>query len=267
MMGDKRQILENRYFSQKSLNATEFKIVSSPTPTDPKDKTTTLQTTSTRETIKKLWNMSKPEIAYIGTAIGLLLVASGVHMLIPYAIGRFMDFIIVGDALGKMRKYAWAIAAVIAIGGISNFGRVFLIKVVGERIVVRLRSQLFDRIIRQDVAFFDMTRTGELISRLSADTNVLGKGLFEYVSHGTRHLITAISGITIMTYMSPQLTSVMLIIVPPVFLCAMYYGRFVKSLARQSQDALSETTKVAEERISNIRTVRAFAQETQESRR
>lgn len=251
--------------SQKSTNVIESKGPS-PNLNEP-EKNTISQIVSTRDTIKKLWHMSRAEIPYISGAIGLLLIASGVHMLVPYGIGRFMDFIIAGDVVTRMHDYALGIGCVIAVGGISNFGRVFLIKVVGERIVARLRSQLFDRIIRQDVAFFDVNRTGELISRLSSDTNALGKGLFEHVSHGTRHLITAMAGIGIMGYMSPKLTLIMLGIVPPVFLCAMYYGRFIKSLARQSQDALSETTKIAEERISNIRTVKAFAQEAQESGR
>jgi ABC-type bacteriocin/lantibiotic exporter with double-glycine peptidase domain len=222
---------------------------------------------STKATLKKLLRLARPEIGYIGGAIGLLLISSGVNMLIPYGVGRIMDFIMAGTVIQQMQHYVWWISGVILLSGISNFGRVFLIKLAGERVVTRLRSQLFDHLIQQEIAFFDRTRTGELISRLSADTTVVGKGLSEYISHGTRHLITSLAGVGIMIYMSPKLTLVILCVIPPVFLCAVYYGRFVKTLAKKSQDSLSEATKAAEEIISNIRTVYAFAQKTRETQR
>ncbi|KAI9362882.1 P-loop containing nucleoside triphosphate hydrolase protein [Pilaira anomala] len=117
------------------------------------------------------------------------------------------------------------------------------------------------------MAFFDRNRTGELISRLSTDTAIVGKSLTNNVSDGLRALATATVGSSMMFVISPQLTGIMMLVVPPVALFGIVYGRYVKTLSRKTQNALSEITKVAEERISSIRTVQAFAKEVSEEKR
>ncbi|KAI9486409.1 MAG: P-loop containing nucleoside triphosphate hydrolase protein [Benjaminiella poitrasii] len=117
------------------------------------------------------------------------------------------------------------------------------------------------------MAFFDRNRTGELISRLSTDTAIVGKSLTNNVSDGLRALATASVGSTMMLVISPKLTGIMMLIVPPVALFGIVYGRYVKTLSRKTQNAISEITKVAEERISSIRTVQAFAKEKAEQKR
>ncbi|KAI9252440.1 P-loop containing nucleoside triphosphate hydrolase protein [Sporodiniella umbellata] len=115
--------------------------------------------------------------------------------------------------------------------------------------------------------FFDRNRTGELISRLSTDTAIVGKSLTNNVSDGLRALATSVVGSSMMIAISPKLTGIMMLIVPPVAAFGIIYGRYVKSLSKQTQTALSEITKVAEERIGNVRTVQAFAKEASEGKR
>ncbi|KAI9477155.1 P-loop containing nucleoside triphosphate hydrolase protein [Zychaea mexicana] len=117
------------------------------------------------------------------------------------------------------------------------------------------------------MAFFDKNRTGELISRLSVDTAIVGKSITGNVSDGLRALATAIVGSSMMLWVSPKLTAVMMIVVPPVSIFGVIYGRYVKTLSRKTQTALSEITKLGEERISSIRTVQAFAKENVEGKR
>ncbi|KAI8983895.1 P-loop containing nucleoside triphosphate hydrolase protein [Pilobolus umbonatus] len=117
------------------------------------------------------------------------------------------------------------------------------------------------------MAFFDKNRTGELISRLSAGTTIIGKCLTNNVSDGLRALATASVGSSMMLVISPKLTGIMMLIVPPVAIFGIVYGRYVKKLSRDTQNALSEITRVAEERISSIRTIQAFAKEPVEERR
>ncbi|KAI8379607.1 P-loop containing nucleoside triphosphate hydrolase protein [Radiomyces spectabilis] len=117
------------------------------------------------------------------------------------------------------------------------------------------------------MAFFDQNRTGELISRLSVDTAIVGKSVTNNVSDGLRALATAGVGSSMMLFISPKLTGIMMVVVPPVALFAIVYGRYVKTLSKKTQTALSEITKVAEERISSIRTVQAFAKEKVEGKR
>jgi ATP-binding cassette subfamily B (MDR/TAP) protein 10 len=166
-----------------------------------------------------------------------------------------------------MPQFTGALSVVFCVGAAANAGRVLLFRLAGESIIQNLRNNLYKSVLRQDMAFFDRNRTGELISRLSTDTAIVGKSVTNNVSDGLRALATAGVGSTMMLIISPKLTGIMMLIVPPVALFGIFYGRYVKGLSRQTQSAISEITKVAEERIGSIRTVQAFAKEEQEQKR
>ncbi|KAI9225562.1 MAG: P-loop containing nucleoside triphosphate hydrolase protein [Piptocephalis tieghemiana] len=114
------------------------------------------------------------------------------------------------------------------------------------------------------MTFFDTHRSGDLISRLSADTSLVGRTLSGNLSDGLRSLAMSTAGLSMMVYVSGKLTAVMMIIVPPIAVISVIYGRYVKELSRKTQGALGDITKVAEERIGNIRTVQAFTREKDE---
>lgn len=156
------------------------------------------------------------------------------------------------------------LGGVFILGATANMGRVVLMKVVGERIVARLRTQMYGSILQQDMTFFDTHRSGDLISRLSADTSLVGRTLSGNLSDGLRSLAMSTAGLSMMVYVSGKLTAVMMIIVPPIAVISVIYGRYVKELSRKTQGALGDITKVAEERIGNIRTVQAFTREKDE---
>ena len=115
--------------------------------------------------------------------------------------------------------------------------------------------------VSQEIAFFDRNKTGELINRLSADTQLVSQALSTQVSDGLRSMFMTGAGIGMMFYMSPQLALVSLTVVPPVAAYGVFMGRKVRNTSRNVQDALASSTQIAEERISNIRTVRTFAKE------
>lgn len=167
----------------------------------------------------------------------------------------------------SMPQFMAALSGVFLIGAAANSGRVLLFRLAGERIIQRLRNELYRNIIRQDMAFFDRNRTGELISRLSVDTAIVGKSITGNVSDGLRAFATALVGTSMMFWLSPKLTLVMMVVVPPVSIFGIMYGRYVKRLSRKVQTAISEITKMGEERISSIRTVQAFAKENAEAAR
>ncbi|KAI8809035.1 P-loop containing nucleoside triphosphate hydrolase protein [Cladochytrium replicatum] len=161
------------------------------------------------------------------------------------------------------------LACIFLIGAGANMGRVVLLRLAGERIVARLRSRLFGSVVRQDIGFFDKkeNRTGDLVSRLSMDTNIIGKTITQNVSDGLRSTVQASIGFAMMVYVNAKLAGTMVFIVPPVAIAAIVYGRIVRDLARKTQDAVGEATKVAEEKLGNVRTVRAFSQEEAETKR
>jgi len=117
----------------------------------------------------------------------------------------------------------------------------------------------------QEMAFFDKNKTGELINRLSSDAEVVGLSISQNLSDGLRSTIQAAAGVGMMLYVSPYLAVVGLSIVPAVMAFAIGFGRYIKNLSKKVQDTLAEATQVAEEKLSNIRTVRAFAQEEKET--
>lgn len=166
-----------------------------------------------------------------------------------------------------MTEFAGALSLVFVLGAAANTGRVLLFRIAGERIIQKLRNDLYKTILKQDMAFFDRNRTGELISRLSTDTAIVGKSLTNNVSDGLRALATATVGSSMMLVVSPKLTGIMMLIIPPVAIFGIVYGRYVKKLSKQTQVAISEITKVAEERLSSVRTVQAFAKEESEQKR
>ena len=188
-------------------------------------------------------------------------------MSVPFALGHVIDIIYTGDAATmkeNLNIVCLTLTGVFLAGGASNFGRVYLMNVAGQRITRDIRAAVFNAIMRQDIAFFDKNKTGELVNRLSADTALVSSSVTMNISDGLRSLVMAFAGVGMMFYMSPELALVGLGIVPPSAIIAIFFGKYLKTLSTQVQDTLASATQVAEERISNVRTVRSFAQESRE---
>ncbi|MBN3324082.1 ABCBA protein, partial [Atractosteus spatula] len=191
-------------------------------------------------------------------ALGFLVISSTVTMSAPFFLGRVVDTINSSPAqeLGaSLTGLCAVLSGVFLCGAAANTARLYLIDraglkfvsrcflfavamiktwnslviiLSGQQIVRNLRGSLFNSILRQEVGFFDKTRTGELINRLSADTVVIGHSI-------TDNLF----------YMSPKLAAFVLMIVPPLAVLAVVYGRYLRSLSKRTQDALAESTQVA----------------------
>nr|CAD7392551.1 unnamed protein product [Timema cristinae] len=201
-------------------------------------------------------------------AICLLLVSSTVTMAVPFCLGKVIDIIYTADAANtreNLNKLSGVLLLIFLVGSLCNFGRVYLMSTSGQRITQQLRKTVFGSIVRQEVAFFDINKTGELVNRLSADTTLVSNSITQNVSDGLRSSIMAVAGISMMFYTSSQLAIVGLAIVPPVAGMAIVYGRYVRKITKSVQDSLADATQVAEEKIANIRTVKMFSQEEREN--
>ncbi|KAL9952922.1 hypothetical protein ACROYT_G040252 [Oculina patagonica] len=221
------------------------------------------------EDLFRILSLAKPEYKSLAGAIGLLFISSAVTMSVPFCMGKIIDIIYTSsqDTAQMVETLSYVckiLCGVFLLGGAANFGRVYLIQTAGQQIIKRLRERLFSAILRQETAFFDKTRTGELINRLSADTILVGKAVTDNVSDGLRAVAQSVAGVSMMFYVSPKLASIVLGIVPPVAIAIVMYGRYLRNITKKTQDSLAQSTQVAEERISNIRTVRAFGQELKE---
>ena len=223
--------------------------------------------------IWRLLKIAKPEAKSLSLACTFLLVSSAVSMSIPFSIGKILD-IATGSEDSQaalfgfdMSTFYIALGTVLAIGAAGNFGRIVILRIVGERIVTRLRSQLFRKTFVQNAEFFDANRVGDLISRLGSDTLIVGKGIAQNLSDGLRSLVSGVAGLTLMTYVSVKLTGILALIFPPVAIGAFFYGRAIRNLSRRIQKNLGTLTKIAEERLGSVRTSQAFAGEIQEVHR
>ncbi|XP_048223798.1 ATP-binding cassette sub-family B member 10, mitochondrial isoform X4 [Perognathus longimembris pacificus] len=200
-------------------------------------------------------------------AVGFLAVSSAVTMSAPFFLGRIIDVIYTNAAVEyshSLTRLCMGLTGVFLCGATANAIRIYLMQSSGQRIVNRLRMLLFSSILRQEVAFFDKTRTGELINRLSSDTALLGRSVTENLSDGLRAGAQASIGISMMFFVSPSLATFVLSVVPPMSILAVIYGRYLRKLSKATQDSLAQATQLAEERIGNIRTVRAFGKEMTE---
>ena len=214
----------------------------------------------------RLIKIARPEAGVLGFAFLFLLISSSVSMTIPFSIGKFLD--IATSASGNQTLYGFdlhtlyfALGAAVVVGAGANFGRILILRIVGERIVARLRSRLFQRTFLQNAEFFDANRTGDLISRLSSDTIIVGKSITQNLSDGLRSLVSGVAGMALMAYTSLKLTSILAICFPPVAIGTFIFGRMMRNLSRKIQRNLGTLTKIAEERLGNVKTSQSFAGE------
>ena len=170
-------------------------------------------------------------------------------------------------SLSQINQAALLILIVFFVQAIASSIRYYLFTMAGERIVLRLRQNLYSHILDQEIAFFDQNKTGELMSRISSDTTIVQNAVSVNISMGLRNLAGAIGGLLLMIYTSPRLALSMLLVIPPVIIGAVVFGKRIRQFSRVAQDALAEASIVAEETISGIRTVRSFAQESFEKNR
>jgi ATP-binding cassette subfamily B protein len=217
--------------------------------------------------LRRLWGLLREELPALGVGTLLLVAGAGLGLVYPQGIRLIVDGAIAGQDPRVVTRAAWFLVGLAVVQGFAVAGRHVLFSLAGERGVRRVRERLYAALLEQEVGFFDRARTGDLISRLGTDAASLQGLLASQFSMTLRHLITAAGGIVLLFVTSPRLTLVMLAIVPAVAIGAVFYGRRVRALARQYQDALADASHVAEESLSAIRTVRAFNAEPAERAR
>ncbi|PYI03384.1 P-loop containing nucleoside triphosphate hydrolase protein [Aspergillus sclerotiicarbonarius CBS 121057] len=226
---------------------------------------------------KEIWRLlliARPEARKLGLAFFFLLISSSITMSVPFSIGKIMDAASKpseegGDQLFGLSvpMFYGALAGILTLGAAANYGRIVILRIVGERIVSRLRSKLFRNTFVQDAEFFDANRVGDLISRLGSDTIIVGKSITQNLSDGLRAAVSGAAGFGLMTYVSLKLSSILFLLLPPIGLGAFFYGRAIRNLSRKIQRNLGTLTKIAEERLGNVKTSQSFAGEILEVNR
>lgn len=220
-----------------------------------------------RATALRLLALARPEAKLLGIATIFLALGSAMTLVYPQAVRAIIDQALSTKDMNAVNRWAAIILVVFILQAASAGLRYFLFTLAGERTVLRLREKLYVQILEQEIAFFDFNKTGDLMSRLSADCSVLQNAVSVNISMALRNIVGTIGGLILLVYTSPKLASIVLLVIPPVAAFAGAYGRRIRNFSRTSQDALADASIVAEETISNIRTVRFFAQEKFETGR
>ncbi|KAI2602434.1 hypothetical protein GGR54DRAFT_504376 [Hypoxylon sp. NC1633] len=228
---------------------------------------------SSMNEIWRLVKIARPEARNLTLAVVLLLISSSLFVLLPLVVGKVMNLatskpIEETEIFGlSLYQFFGAFALALTVGACANFGRIVLLRIIGERVVTRLRAQLFRKTYSQDAEFFDANRVGDLISRLGTDTIIVGKSITQNVSDGLRAVVNSVAGLALMAWISPSLTAIILVAAPFIGSASIIYSRVIRKLSRKLQQNLGTLTKIAEERLGNVKTSQAFAGEAREVRR
>jgi ATP-binding cassette subfamily B protein len=222
---------------------------------------------SSRLDFRRVIDLSRPEWVPLTLGTVALVIGSGTSLATPALVGHLVDGITEGGGRESLDRAVLFLLALFAVSGVASAFRSYLFTVAGERVVARLRTTLYAAVMHQEIAFFDARRTGELTNRLASDTTVLQNAVTVNVSMALRFSFQAAGAVGIMMWTSWRLTMVMLAVVPIVAAGAGLYGRMLRKVSKQVQDALAQASEVAEETLSGVRTVRAFAREKAEVRR
>jgi len=209
-------------------------------------------------------------LAYRGTlfaAFAALLVASIALLALPVAMRYLIDNGFAANDVGTINRYfGWFFAAAAVFGGFAAL-RYYLISWLGERVVADIRTAVYDRVIRMDPTFFETTRTGEVLSRLTADTTLVQSVSGVSLSIALRTTINLIGGLVMLALTSVQLTMYILLGIPVIIAPMIIVGRRIRRQSRTTQDRVADTSGLADETLNAIQTVQAFTLEPIQSER
>jgi ATP-binding cassette subfamily B protein len=194
-------------------------------------------------------------------AILALLVASLATLAVPIAIRRMIDFGFSAEKLELIDQYFAVLIAVAAVLAGASAMRYYLVTTLGERVVADLRARVFDHLTALSAAFFDSAKTGELVSRLTADTTQIKAAVGASVSIALRNLVLFVGSATMMVVTSPRLSGFVLGAIPVIVLPLVGFGRMVRRRSRAAQDTLADASAYAAELIGAVRTLQAFTNE------
>ena len=209
----------------------------------------------------------RPHASRIFGALICLLISVGIGLAFPQIVKHLLDAAFVQHDSHLLDRIALFLIGLFAIQAVLNFSQVYLLTITSERIVATLRRDLFAHLIRLSPGFFTERRTGELTSRLSADTTVLQTVLSYNLSEFARQTLFLIGGVVLLTMTHPRLALTTLAVVPIVIGAALFFGRQLRRASTGVQDRIAEATGSAEEAFSQIRTVQSFTREGEETRR
>ncbi|HEU4619789.1 MAG TPA: ABC transporter transmembrane domain-containing protein [Gammaproteobacteria bacterium] len=211
--------------------------------------------------LRSLLPLLGPYRLVLAAAIGALLVAAGAQLALPVALRHLIDSgLVVRDAATINRYFVLFLAAAAVFGTFAAL-RYYLVTWLGERVVADLRNGVYARVIGMDPTFFEITRTGEVLSRLTTDTTLVQSVAGVGISITLRSAVTLVGSLALLIATSPALTAIIVLLMPLTVGPMLVLGRRVRRLSRDSQDRIADASALAGETINAVQTVQAFTLE------
>src|SRR5215210_364349 len=199
--------------------------------------------------------------AQVVGALVALLVAAGATLAVPLAVRRMIDFGFSAERISLIDQYFAVLIAVAGVLAAASALRYYLVTIIGERVVADLRAGVFAHLTELSPSFFDSAKTGELTSRLTADTTQIKSAVGSSVSVALRNIVLFIGSSVMMVVTSPRLSFFVIAAIPIIVLPLVAFGRLVRRRSRAAQDTLDEASAYAAELIGAIRTLQAYTSE------
>ncbi|MBM2715041.1 ATP-binding cassette domain-containing protein [Mesorhizobium caraganae] len=197
----------------------------------------------------------------IGAVISLA-IAAATTLALPLAVRRMIDHGFSAPGTSFIAEYFAALVAMAAILAAASAGRYYFVITLGERVVADIRSDVFSHVTTLSPSFFDTAQSGEIVSRLAADTTQVKSAVGATASVALRNVILGLGAVAMMVVTSPKLSGLVIAAIPVIVLPLVAFGRSVRRRSRQAQDTLAQATAYASEQIGAVRTLQAFTNET-----
>ena len=214
-----------------------------------------------------LWAFIRPYGWQVAAAALALIVAAGTVLALGKGLRMLVDEGFASGNAALLDKAVLVLLAVVVLLAGATYARFYLVSWIGERVVADVRRAVFDRVIALSPAYFEINRTGEILSRLTTDTTILQVVVGSSVSVALRNVLLFAGGLVLLMVTSPKLTGLVLLVVPLVLLPIIFFGRRVRRLSRDSQDRIADVGAYVDESLNAIRTVQAFTHEALDSQR
>ncbi len=209
----------------------------------------------------------RPYSGLVVAAICFLLLAATASLSLPSAVGQMIDHGFSAANAAFVDRYFVALLLVAVVLAIGTAARFYFVTRIGELVMADLRRAVYDHLLRQDLKFFETTRSGELISRLSTDTELIQTVVGSSASVALRSLVMLVGAMIMLVITSPKLSMLIVIGIPAVIAPILLFGRRVEKLSRESQDRIADSSAIAGETFNAMHTVQANVAEARESQR
>ncbi len=190
-----------------------------------------------------------------------LLIAAGLVLALGQGVRRLIDHGFAGGNMAHLNAAALIMFLVVAALAAATFTRYSLVSWLGERVAADLRRDMFDRVLSLSPAFFETARTGDILTRLTADISVLQALIGSAISQWIRNALLLVGAFVMLLVTSPKLAGIVVLVIPLVVVPLVLFGRREKRLSRMAQDRIADLGAYAEETINALRTVQAFTHE------